>query len=72
MASKNSKSYKHHTMYDPKTGKSQKTTSYSNHLSLKSKGWTHSKPAKSNPLKKRVVDNYKKKKSSTKPSGYGY
>ena len=64
MASK--KDYKHHMMYDPKTGKGRKTTSYENHLSLKHRGWVHSKP---NPHKKKVVKAYKKKKES---SNYGY
>tara|TARA_R100001129_G_scaffold48485_1_gene33321 strand:- start:99 stop:329 length:231 start_codon:yes stop_codon:yes gene_type:complete len=76
MASK--KDYKHHMMYDPKTGKGRKTTSYEDHLSLKKRGWGHSKP---NPLKKKVVSDYKKKKKSSKKkrkstpsksSGYGY
>lgn len=38
------KNYKPHTMH--KNGKSKKTTTYEEHISLKKKGWGHSSSAK--------------------------
>lgn len=36
--------FKSHFMYDPKTGKKELATSYSKHLELGKKGWTHEPP----------------------------
>jgi hypothetical protein len=38
------KTFKPHMMYDPKTGKGKMTKTNKEHLSLKDKGWKHTKP----------------------------
>tara|TARA_R100000234_G_C5003167_1_gene181277 strand:- start:2962 stop:3141 length:180 start_codon:yes stop_codon:yes gene_type:complete len=40
------KDFKPHMMYDPKTGKGVKASTYKKHLELKKKGYTHTKPKK--------------------------
>jgi hypothetical protein len=40
------KAFKPHMMYDPKTNKGKMTKTNKEHLSLKKKGWGHSKPKK--------------------------
>ena len=57
----NEEDFKPHMMYDPKTGKSEKTDTYKRHLELKNKGWGHEKPEKPD------LEETKKKKAC-KPS----
>jgi hypothetical protein len=38
--------FKTHMMYHPKTGKGVKATTYGEHLTLKKKGYGHTKPKK--------------------------
>jgi hypothetical protein len=53
--------FKPHTMYDPKTGKSEEATTHKRHLELKEKGWGHKEPEKPD------LEETKKKKAC-KPS----
>jgi len=46
-------------MYDPKTGKAHKASTYDQHLELKEKGFTHSPPSKAGTRAKKLL----KKKS---------
>ena len=57
----NEEDFKPHMMYDPKTGKSEKTDTYKRHLELKNKGWGHEEPEKPD------LEETKKKKAC-KPS----
>tara|TARA_Y100001938_G_C8042800_1_gene407124 strand:- start:514 stop:660 length:147 start_codon:yes stop_codon:yes gene_type:complete len=38
------KGFKAHNMYDPKTGKAYLANTFKDHLRMKKKGYTHSKP----------------------------
>ena len=40
------KAFKPHMMYDPKTGRGYKANKMADHLSMKKKGYTHTKPKK--------------------------
>ena len=44
MIKMNKTTFKPHTMYDPDTGKGIKAKTYAEHLALKKKGYSHSKP----------------------------
>ena len=52
------KDFKPHMMYD-KSGKGYKANTYEQHLAMKKKGHTHTKPA----TKKRLLKNARKRKS---------
>jgi|7_EtaG_2_1085326.scaffolds.fasta_scaffold17964_5 hypothetical protein len=53
------KNFSPHPMYDPKTGKAHKASTYDQHLELKEKGFTHSPPSKAGTRAKKLL----KKKS---------
>ncbi len=59
MAAKTKKNYKHHMMYDPRTGAGRMTKSYADHLALKNRGWSHTPR---DPLKAKMVNSYRNKK----------
>ena len=59
MAAKTKENYEHHYMSPKGGGKGRMTKSLADHKKLQKAGWTHSK---SNPLKKKVVNSYMKKK----------
>jgi hypothetical protein len=40
------KKFKPHMMYDPKTGKGYKASKMADHVRMKKKGYTHTKPKK--------------------------
>ena len=40
------KAFKPHMMYDPKTGRGYKANKMADHLRMKKKGYTHTKPKK--------------------------
>lgn len=45
--------FKPHMMYNKKTGKGIKATSYARHMELKKKGYTHTKPTGVNMNRKK-------------------
>ena len=65
----NEEDFKPHMMYDPKTGKSEKTDTYKRHLELKNKGWDHEKPDLEETKKKKACKPSKGKRFAKRVDG---
>ena len=67
--SENKEEFKPHMMYDPKTGKSEKTDTEKRHLELKNKGWVHEKPDLEEAKKKKACKPSKGKRFAKRVDG---
>ena len=65
----NEEDFKPHMMYDPKTGKSEKTDTYKRHLELKNKGWSHEEPDLEETKKKKACKPSKGKRFAKRVDG---
>ena len=61
--------FKPHTMYDPKTGKSEEANTHKRHLELKDKGWGHEKPDLEETKKKKACKPSKGKRFAKRVDG---